>query len=344
MFIRKSGRFAVPPAGGCGPVVLLAALCLLAGAPVLAQQPAAAPRYSLSIPSFDEIPLDVIPPAPAPVKRQPPKPAPVAKSPEEQAAYDKIGKEQRPDERIKLVEDFLLAYPDSEFKQSVYLAAADSYRRKNDLPRMLTYAELTLAEDPENLQALLTLAEALPESVRRDDPDFVDRIDEAAEYAHKALDLASRMARPANATAEQWQRLRKQVEVAARLALALTAMMREEYPAAEAEYVAAFGLMERPDALSLYRLGLTYSLQKKYDEALSTLRRAVEAGGVRGRTAGGEPRELAAEALAYVEKEVEKQKAAVAVPAPATADTPTPADAKDTQAGQGEASAEPLAQ
>ena len=47
----------------------------------LAQQPAA-PRYSLGQPSFDEIPADAIPPAPAPHKRQPPKPAPVAKSPE----------------------------------------------------------------------------------------------------------------------------------------------------------------------------------------------------------------------------------------------------------------------
>ena len=172
MFSKMRGGWALPLAVVRGSAALVAALWLLAGVSASAQQTGAAPRYSLSIPSIDEIPLDAIPPAPAPVKRQPPKPAPVAKSPEEQAAFDKIAKEQRPDARIKLVEDFLLEYPDSEFKQAAYLAAADSYRRKNDLPRMLTYAELTLAEDPENLQALLTLAEALPESVRRDDPDF----------------------------------------------------------------------------------------------------------------------------------------------------------------------------
>lgn len=334
MLIEQRGYRQLPLARGrCSDrrVALLAALCLclFSGYSALAQQ--AAPRYSPGVPSFDEIPVEAIPPAPVPVKRDPPKPAPVAKSSEEQAAFDKVSQEQRPDERIQLVEDFLLVYPDSEFKQSVYLAASEAYRRKNDLPRMLTYAELTLAEDPQNLQALLMLAEALPESVHRDDPDFVDRVDEAAEYARTAIKVAGRMARPASATPIQWQRTRKQVEVAARLALGLTAMLREDYPEAEAEFTAALGMMERPDALSLYRLGLTYSLQKKYDEAIATLQRSIEAGGVRGRTAGGEPRELAAEALSYVEKQN--------VATPPRSD-PSTQDPKTGEAGEEDASSE----
>ena len=108
-------------AARCAASFLFAAL--LAGN-LPAQQ--AAPQYSISVPSFDEIPADAIPPAPAPAKRQPAKPAPVAKSPEEAAAFEKIGSEQRPDQRIKLVEDFLLAYPQSEFRQAVYLAASEA--------------------------------------------------------------------------------------------------------------------------------------------------------------------------------------------------------------------------
>jgi tetratricopeptide (TPR) repeat protein len=150
------------------------------------------------------------------------------------------------------------------------------------------------------------------------------------------MEVVNKLARPANATPEQWQRTRKQVEAMARLALALTAMMLEDYAMAETEYAAAFKLMEIPDALSLYRLGLTYSFQKKYDDAIAALQRAVEAGGVRGRSAGGEPRELAAEALAYVEK----QKAAAA-PKPETESAPT---AEDTEAGREKASGESPAQ
>src|SRR5688500_6988183 len=70
-----------------------------------------APRYSLGIPSVDEVPLDAIPPAPAPTRRAPAAPPPQAKSPEESVAYENFLKEQRPDERIRLVEDFLLQYP-----------------------------------------------------------------------------------------------------------------------------------------------------------------------------------------------------------------------------------------
>jgi tetratricopeptide (TPR) repeat protein len=276
---------------------------LIFGGVLCAQQPAAQQPYSIGVPSFDEVPVDAIPPAPPPVKRAPPKPAPAAKSPEEQAAFDKIVKEQRPDERIKLVEDFLLSHPDSEFKQAVYMAASQAYRRKNDLARMLTYAELTLAENPENLQALLILAESLPESVRREDPDYVDRVEEAREHAQLAIELIGKTARPQGATPEQWQQSRKQVESAARLALALTAMMREDYAEAVAEYDKAFKLMDKPDALSLYRLGLTYSFLKKYDEAIEALQKSAEAGGVNSRTASGTPRDLVAEARAYVEKQ-----------------------------------------
>jgi tetratricopeptide (TPR) repeat protein len=287
-----------------------------------------APRYSLSIPSFDEISPDAIPRAPAPSKRQPAKPAPVPKSPEEAAAFDKIVKEQKPDERIQLVEDFLLAYPESEFKQAVYLAASEAYRRKNDLPRMLTYAELTLAEDPENLQAMLTLAESLPESVRRDDPDYMDRIEEAQEYAHKTLETIAQRARPASATPEQWAATRKQVELSAHLTLALTAMMREDYAAAETEYTTAFKLMEKPDALSLYRLGLTYSFLKKFDEATAALQKSAEAGGVKSRTESGGTRDLVAEAMQLVGKQKTAATGATAVPASDSAGTDSnePAD------------------
>lgn len=261
-----------------------------------------APRYSLGIPSIDEIPPEAIPPAPAPVRRAPPVPAPQAKSPEETAAYEKFVKEQRADERIRLVEDFLLQYPDSELKQFAYQAASEAYRRKNDLGRMLTYAELTLAENPENLQALLTLAKSLPESVSRDDPDFHDRVEEAEQHARKGIEVLTKAVRPARVTAPQWQQTRNEAESSARLALGLTAMMREDYAAAETEYAAALKLIEKPDALTLYRLGLTYSFLKKYDESIDALQRAAAAGGVKSRTAGGAPRDLVAEAVAMVEK------------------------------------------
>ncbi|MSO20118.1 MAG: hypothetical protein EXQ56_06575 [Acidobacteria bacterium] len=282
-------------------VCMIAAACMaLLQTPLLIAQQA--PRYSLGIPSMDEIPAEAIPPAPAPVRRAPPAPSPQAKSPEETAAYEKFVKEQRADERIRLVEDFLLQYPQSEMKQFAYQAATEAYRRKNDLGRMLTYAELTLAENPENMQALLTLAQSLPDSVGRDDPDFHDRLEEAEQHARKIIEVVAKAVRPARVTPPQWQQTRNDAESSARLALGLTAMMREDYAAAETEYAAALQLIEKPDALTLYRLGLTYSFLKKYGESIDALQKAAVAGGVKSRTAGGAPRDLVAEAVAMVEK------------------------------------------
>ena len=91
---------------------------------------------------------------------------PRAKTEEEFAAYQRFIRETKPDEQIRIVEDFLLQYPDSELKEYAFQTATQAYQTKNDYPRVLTYGELTLAENPENLVALLILASSRSEERR----------------------------------------------------------------------------------------------------------------------------------------------------------------------------------
>ena len=85
-------------------------------------------------------------PAPPPASAPPPVRQPKAKSQEEFAAYQKFMREPKPDEQIRLIEDFLLQYPDSELKEFAFQTATQAYQAKDDYARVLTYGELTLTE------------------------------------------------------------------------------------------------------------------------------------------------------------------------------------------------------
>jgi hypothetical protein len=78
------------------------------------------------------------------------------------------------------------------------------------------------------------------------------------------------------------------------------ALIREDFVRAELELQEAVALTAHPDAVLLYRLGLTRSFMKKYDLALETLERAEAVGGVKLPGAQGASRDLVAEAKEFI--------------------------------------------
>ena len=227
---------------------------------------------------------------------------PRAQSQQEFEAYQAFMKESSPERQIQLVEDFLLQYPDTQMKQYAFLVAMQAYQAKNDYARVLTYGELTLGENRNNLTALLILASAIPEGTNRNDPEHEEKLADAEDYARRALEVLSQMQRPEHLSEEEWGRARRETEATPRAALGLIAMIREDLVLAERELKRAVELAARPDPVTLYRLGLCYSLQKKYDQALEALERASQGGGVKITTPEGLGRDLVAEAREFVLK------------------------------------------
>ena len=252
---------------------------------------------------------------------------PQPQSPEEAAAYEKIRAEQKPAERIRLIEDFLLGFPASPMKELVYQAAMQAYQAQNDPNRMLTYGELALAENPDNLTALLTLASVLAETTDRSDPERDDKLDAADEYATRALDVLERTRKPPGVPEESWMRNQNESGSTAHAARGLVALIRENFSKAELELQEAVALASRPDPFLLYRLGLCHSFQKKYDAAVEVLTRAASLGGVKVAGPDGKARDLVAEALEFANR----SRAASAPPA-VEAPVPGPPEPIATQA------------
>lgn len=234
--------------------------------------------------------------APAPARQ------PRAKTEQEFAAYQRFIRETNPDEQIRLIEDFLLQYPESELKEYAFQAATQAYQTKNDYPRVLTYGELTLGENPDNLVALLILASAIAERTGKNDEDREEKLTEAEEYARHALDLLPRLPQPAGVTAARWEQTKREAAASSHAALGMVSLIREDFVMAESELKRSADLASQPDPVTFYRLGLCYSFQKKYDLAVEALDRADSVGGVKITTPEGGTRDLVAEAREFVLK------------------------------------------
>ena len=272
-----------------------------------------------------EVPQPAAPPvAPAPepaaaVAPRPERRRPQAKTPEEAAAYQAFLAEQNPDQRIRLVEDFLLFYPETELKESAYQAAMQAYQAKNDLEPLLTYGELVLEQNPENITTLLTMAAAISEMTDRNDSDRDEKLAEGDQYALQALDKLGRLRKPPGIPEEQWNDARRESESVAHAARGLMALIREDFMRAELELKEAVALSKQPSAALLYRLGMSYSFQKKYAEALEVLDRAASLGGIRIATASGTTRDVVAEAREFAFKALAGSAPPSAQAAPETA-------------------------
>lgn len=275
-------------------------LWVASGASPVAAQEAPKPAASSAAPSPPRAA-----PAPAPATATAPqtiRKQPQAKTPEEEAAYQAFLKEKDPNARVRLIEDFLLSYPNTELKESTYLAAMQAYQAKNDFNHLLTYGEMVLDENPENLTALLTLAAAISEMTDRNDSDSEEMLREGDQDALKALDVLQRLRKPPGYPEDQWEEARRESESTAHAARGLIALIREDFVRAELELKEAVELTKNPSATLLYRLGMSYSFQKKYSEALEVLDRAASLGGVKIATGNGSTRDLVAEAQEFASK------------------------------------------
>jgi len=245
---------------------------------------------------------------------------PRAKTQEELDAYQKFMSEQKPDEQIRLIEDFLLQYPNTELKEYAYQAATQAYQAKNDYNKVLTYGELTLQENENNLVALLILASDIPERTAKTDLDREAKLTEAEQYAKRGLEVLSKLTIPPNLTEQQWGEIKKDAESKPHEALGMVALIREDFPKAESEFKMATEMAAKPDPVTYYRLGLSYSFERKYDPALEALDRASASGGVKITGADGATRDLVTEAKDFVLK----AKAAAETPVSGAAAAPAP--------------------
>lgn len=203
--------------------------------------------------------------------------APQAKSQEEFDAYLEILDAPNAHETIDRVEAFIFKYPESELSATAYQHQMVSYQELNEFEGMLRAGEKYLQLLPGNLNALLTLASAIPNATatRPDAPELLAR---AQDYARQALRILKRIRIPREISLEEWERLRRQMEAQAHEALGHVAVKRGQIDIAISEFEKATEYNPKPQGKQFFRLGVAYAWAGKNDRAERALRRAAELG------------------------------------------------------------------
>lgn len=181
----------------------------------------------------------------------------------ENVAFNGIASEENPTRRTALIERFAPAFPGSRFEEQVAQYAMIALQQLNDRPRLIAYAEKTLAANPENVPVLILLADTFGS-----DPKMAAR---GAEYARKAVTLAEK-----DVDADPQRKLLAGTAHSA-LGKALLNQGNTAPAIAELQKAAAV-LKEQPGAYAevLYYLGFAYAKLNRLTEARQALMQAVE--------------------------------------------------------------------
>ncbi len=178
----------------------------------------------------------------------------------------------------KLTREFEVQFPKSELLPILYQQVMAKYQKADNGDKTLEMGRKVLQYDPDNPVALVMNATVLVERTRESDIDRDPRIKEATTDAQHALEdiRSGNYLLSPNATPQQVQQFKEQVEGMAYTALGTAELMRNNDVAAEQNFRKA---TETPagkgDAIVWYRLALALDHQKKYGDANAAITTAV---------------------------------------------------------------------
>jgi tetratricopeptide (TPR) repeat protein len=195
----------------------------------------------------------------------------------EYAFFQLLQREPDAQKRIQWLDKFAEAYPESPNATQVQLNYFMAYQMGGNSEKAAEHGEKAIEADPNNLLALNLVAD-----------DYATRganLEKAEEYAKRALELATGLAKPEGMTDDQFGLYRNQQLGMARLALGNVAFQqgsrtRRVQPAIE-HFKAAADLLEAAPPLlgrTLYYLGYAYEVvyPPNHKAAMDALGRAAE--------------------------------------------------------------------
>jgi tetratricopeptide (TPR) repeat protein len=202
--------------------------------------------------------------------------APKARAPKSQAesqALTALMQAATPDASIAAAEDFVVKFPQSDFKALAYLAEAQSYQQKNDYDHLVVAGEQSLESDPDDgvkVQVLLLLARSIALKTGEFDLDREEKLTKVEKYAGGAIDMLKTMPKPNPALPDaQWEAARAELTAQGHEALGLDQMVRKEYQKAVVEFKAATEISKDADPSFGVRLANAYDKAGKFDDAVA---------------------------------------------------------------------------
>jgi tetratricopeptide (TPR) repeat protein len=196
-------------------------------------------------------------------------------------AYNAIVAAQNGDPavQIKLAEDFVTKYPDSEYVKGVYGLLTNAYYATGNIPKMMDMSAKTLAADPDNADVLALTAMVISRRAHASTPDGAAQLEKAEGYARHALEVIPNMQKP-NATMDDatFQKAKNDKLAIAHSALGLIDYDHKKYEDARTELTQAVQLASAPDPVDYYMLGNADEAASYYHDAAAAFQKCADTG------------------------------------------------------------------
>jgi tetratricopeptide (TPR) repeat protein len=198
---------------------------------------------------------------------QPKGPAPKSKA-ELEALQALFQQANNPDAVVKLADEFLTKFADTDFKENILNMEADAYHRKKDDTKAQIYAEQALQANPKSYQADIMLAEIIAKGTRETDLDREEKLAKAEKYAKDAIDVVKDAPKPNPQIPDaQWDEVKKTIAAQAHSAIGIANLTRKKFDVAATEFKSAYDNDPQP----AYMVQQASALQSggKNDEAIA---------------------------------------------------------------------------
>ena len=217
----------------------------------------------------------------APANANPPtkakKPLPQAKTQEEYGAYQAATGLTDIAAARAAADDFTAKFPQSELRTVLYSQLLQKYDSANQPDNVISTGRKILAIEPENTLALIMVSTALAQSTRESDLDRDQKYTEAIKEAQTAIQtIDTGLVSPPTLTPEQLASAKKQLISMANSSLGFVEMNRKNFGLSEQYFKEAINNQTQPDAVNYLRLALAQDDQKKYNEALKNVSKAIQ--------------------------------------------------------------------
>lgn len=202
--------------------------------------------------------------------------APAVDPAEEKAYKDLYGiQRSQPEQVVKSGEAFLKKYPNSRYDGAVYAILTPAYQQLNDATKMFDAGRKALKVNPDDVDILSLMAYSLPRHIDPNDLESTQQLQEAAQDANHALDLLSKMQKPANLTEEQFTSAINAVAATCHSGLGLVEYYQHNIPGMVSEFEQAVKLDTTPDPGDQYLLGLAYIQDGRPTDAVAILQKCA---------------------------------------------------------------------
>jgi len=204
-----------------------------------------------------------------------------AYTPAEYNAYKAAADEKTPQQRVRLLDDFVAKFPQSSLLPYAYQLYYTTYNELKNYPRTVEYADKLLAlgdklDVATRLQALYTRAFVFEFAYNPREPRSREQLTQAVEAAQQGLQVLSKLPKPENVTEEQFAQSKKVISIQFYTSAGFAALQLKDYKTSEDQFKKVLAL-DPSLAPTWYRLGVAELQQEppQYLDGFWALARAV---------------------------------------------------------------------